>query len=148
MCACGVGSGVRLDETGCACYTGPATTETAARLAVTCRVLPHPACSCLLLFPLCSLPRALSSPTPLPRSRCVSSTNVNVSLLACAHLDYSAGVCSRVLCLSSPSFLSLYGKRSFSVTTPCPRPTRVNTERLAERKTLLYRLGSELNRTV
>jgi hypothetical protein len=42
----------------------------------------------------------------------------------------------------------LYGKRSFFVTTPCPRPTRVNTERLAERETLLYRLGSELNRTV
>ena len=27
-------------------------------------------------------------------------------------------------------------------------PTRVNTERLAERVTLLYHLGSELNRTV
>jgi hypothetical protein len=40
----------------------------------------------------------------------------------------------------------LYGKRSFSVTTPCARPTRDNTERLAERETLLYRLGSELNR--
>ncbi len=42
----------------------------------------------------------------------------------------------------------LYGKRSFSVTTPCARPTRVNTERLAERETLLYRLGSKLNRIV
>jgi hypothetical protein len=41
-----------------------------------------------------------------------------------------------------------YGKRSFSVTTPCARPTRVNTERLAERETLLHRLGSKLNRTV
>ena len=40
----------------------------------------------------------------------------------------------------------LYGKRSFSVTTPCARPTRDNTERLAERETLLYRLGSELHR--
>jgi hypothetical protein len=40
-----------------------------------------------------------------------------------------------------------YGKRSFSV-TPCARPTRVNTERLAERETLLHRLGSKLNRTV
>ena len=44
----------------------------------------------------------------------------------------------------------------FSVTTPCARPTRVNTERsvfpfpffLAERETLLHRLGSKLNRTV
>ena len=35
----------------------------------------------------------------------------------------------------------LYGKRSFSVTTPW-------AERLAEMETLLYRLGSELNRTV
>ena len=46
-----------------------------------------------------------------------------------------------------------YGKRSlryYSVTTPCARPTRVNTERLAERETLLHRLlvGSKLNRTV
>ena len=41
-----------------------------------------------------------------------------------------------------------YGKRSFSVTTPCARPTRVNTERLAERETLLHRLCSDLNRTV
>jgi hypothetical protein len=41
-----------------------------------------------------------------------------------------------------------YGKRSFSVTTPCARPARVNTERLAKRETLLYRLGSELNRIV
>ena len=41
-----------------------------------------------------------------------------------------------------------YGKRSFSVTTPCARPTRVNTERLAERETLLHRLGSKLNRIV
>jgi hypothetical protein len=39
-------------------------------------------------------------------------------------------------------FNRFYGKGSFSVTTPCPRPTRVNTERLAERETLLYRLGS------
>ena len=39
-------------------------------------------------------------------------------------------------------------KRSFSVTTPCARPTRVNTERLAERETLLHSLGSKLNRTV
>jgi len=46
-------------------------------------------------------------------------------------------------------FSRFYGKRSFSVTTPCARPTaRVNTERLAERETFLYRLGSELNRTV
>ena len=37
---------------------------------------------------------------------------------------------------------------SFSVTTPCARPTRVNTKRLAERETLLHRLGSKLNRTV
>ena len=41
-----------------------------------------------------------------------------------------------------------YGKRSFSVTTPCASPTRVDTERLAERETLLHRLGSKLNRTV
>jgi hypothetical protein len=41
-----------------------------------------------------------------------------------------------------------YGKRSVSVTTPCARPTRVNTERLAERETLLYSLGSELNHIV
>jgi hypothetical protein len=47
-----------------------------------------------------------------------------------------------------PYAQNLYGKRSFSVTIPCPRPTRVNTKRLAERKMLLYRLGSELNRTV
>ncbi len=46
------------------------------------------------------------------------------------------------------SVLRFYGKRSFSVTTPCVRPSRVNTERLAERETLLYRLGFELNRTV
>ncbi len=46
------------------------------------------------------------------------------------------------------SFMKLYGKRSFSVTTPCASPTRVNTERLAERETLLHRLGSKLNRTV
>jgi hypothetical protein len=38
-----------------------------------------------------------------------------------------------------------YGKPSFSVTTPC---ARVNTKRLAERETLLHRLGSKLNRTV
>ena len=43
---------------------------------------------------------------------------------------------------------TLYGKRSFSVTTPCASPTRVDTERLAERETLLHRLGSKLNRTV
>ncbi len=36
----------------------------------------------------------------------------------------------------------------FSVTTPCASPTRVDTERLAERETLLYRLGSKLNRIV
>ena len=42
----------------------------------------------------------------------------------------------------------LYGKRSFSVTTPCASPTREDTERLAERETLLHRLGSKLNRTV
>jgi hypothetical protein len=48
----------------------------------------------------------------------------------------------------SPGLVGFYGKRSFSVTTPCTRPTRVNTERLAERETLLHRLGSELNRTV
>jgi hypothetical protein len=41
-----------------------------------------------------------------------------------------------------------YGKRSFSVTTPCARPTRVNTKRLAERETFLHRLDSKLNRTV
>ena len=41
-----------------------------------------------------------------------------------------------------------YGKRSFSVTTPCASPTREDTERLAERETLLHRLGSKLNRTV
>ena len=41
-----------------------------------------------------------------------------------------------------------YGKRSFSVTTPCASPTRVDTERLAERETLLHRLGSKLNRIV
>ena len=41
-----------------------------------------------------------------------------------------------------------YGKRSFSVTTPCASPTRVDTKRLAERETLLHRLGSKLNRTV
>ena len=41
-----------------------------------------------------------------------------------------------------------YGKRSFSVTTPCASPTTVDTERLAERETLLHRLGSKLNRTV
>ena len=42
----------------------------------------------------------------------------------------------------------LYGKRSFSVTTPCASPTREDIERLAERETLLHRLGSKLNRTV
>ena len=47
--------------------------------------------------------------------------------------------------IPSPGF---YGKRSFSVTTPCASPTRVNTERLAERETLLHRLGSKLNRIV
>ena len=41
-----------------------------------------------------------------------------------------------------------YGKRSFSVTTPCASPTRVDTEHLAERETLLHRLGSKLNRIV
>ncbi len=41
-----------------------------------------------------------------------------------------------------------YGKRSFSVTTPCASPTRVDTERLAERETLLHRLGSKLIRIV
>ncbi len=41
-----------------------------------------------------------------------------------------------------------YGKRSFSVTTPYASPTRVDTERLAERETLLHRLGSKLNCTV
>ena len=46
------------------------------------------------------------------------------------------------------SCLEFYGKRSFSVTTPRPRLTRFNTERLAERETLLYRLGSDFNRTV
>ena len=45
-------------------------------------------------------------------------------------------------------YFILYGKRSFSVTTPYARPTRVNTERLAERETLLQRLGSELNRPI
>ena len=44
--------------------------------------------------------------------------------------------------------VGFYGKRSFSVTTPCASPTRVDTERLAERETLLHRLGSKLNRTV
>ena len=44
--------------------------------------------------------------------------------------------------------LGFYGKRSFSVTTPCASPTRVDTERLAERETLLHRLGSKLNRIV
>ena len=48
-------------------------------------------------------------------------------------------------CLKS---LKFYGKRSFSVTTPCASPTREDTERLAERETLLHRLGSKLNRTV
>ena len=43
---------------------------------------------------------------------------------------------------------NLYGKHSFSVTTPCASPTRVDTERLAERETLLHRLGSKLNRIV
>ncbi len=41
-----------------------------------------------------------------------------------------------------------YGKRSFSVTTPCASPTRVDTKRLAERETLLHRLGSKLNSIV
>ena len=45
-------------------------------------------------------------------------------------------------------FWEFYGKRSFSVTTPCASPTRVDTERLAERETLLHRLGSKLNRIV
>ena len=45
-----------------------------------------------------------------------------------------------------PACWEFYGKRSFSVTTPCARPTRVNTERLAERETLLHRLGSKLIR--
>ena len=31
-----------------------------------------------------------------------------------------------------------YGKRSFSVTTPCASPTRLDTERLAEGETLLH----------
>ena len=47
-----------------------------------------------------------------------------------------------------PPGWEFYGKRSFSVTTPCASPTRVDTERLAERETLLHRLGSKLNRTV
>ena len=47
-----------------------------------------------------------------------------------------------------PGLLEFYGKRSFSVTTPCASPTRVDTERLAERETLLHRLGSKLNRIV
>ena len=39
--------------------------------------------------------------------------------------------------------------RNYQVpSTKCARPTRVNTERLAEREPLLYRLGSELNRIV
>jgi len=44
------------------------------------------------------------------------------------------------------SQLQFYGKRSFSVTTPCD--LRVDTERLAEREKLLHRLGSKLNRIV
>ena len=52
--------------------------------------------------------------------------------------------------LSGPPGLTVvfYGKRSFSVPTPWARPTRVNTERLAERETLLYSLGFKLNRIV
>jgi hypothetical protein len=46
------------------------------------------------------------------------------------------------------NFILLYVKRSFSVTTPRPRLIRFNTERLAERETPLYRLGSDFNRTV
>ena len=45
-------------------------------------------------------------------------------------------------------FGCLYGKRSFSATTSCVSPTRVDTERLAERETLLHRLGSKLNHIV
>ena len=50
-----------------------------------------------------------------------------------------------------PGLLGILRKtqfRSFSVTTPCASPTRVDTERLAERETLLHRLGSKLNRIV
>ncbi len=46
-----------------------------------------------------------------------------------------------------PACWEFYGKRSFSVTTPCVSPTRVDTERLAERETLLHRLGSKLDRS-
>ena len=50
-------------------------------------------------------------------------------LLSQVNAAASASVC--VDCL-------FYGKRSFSVTTPCASPTRVDTERLAERETLLH----------
>ena len=46
------------------------------------------------------------------------------------------------------AYWEFYGKRSFSVTTPCDLRTRVDTERLAERETLLHRLGSKLPYTL
>ena len=54
-----------------------------------CVLRPAPACCCSRV---CSLPRALSNPTPLPRSRCVCcSASLTVGVLGCAELETSAG---------------------------------------------------------
>ena len=51
---------------------------------------------------------------------------------------FLAPVDDNVTAISIVTKSQSYGKRSFSVTTPCARPTRVNTKRLAERETLLH----------
>jgi hypothetical protein len=51
---------------------------------------------------------------------------------------FLAPVDDNVTAISIVTMSQSYGKRSFSVTTPCARPTRVNTKRLAERETLLH----------
>ena len=85
-----------------------------------------------------------------PRPHPARADTAHTSMHATRDRPTRARACVRP---AQPRALSMcvddfYGKRSFSVTTPCARPTRVNTERLAERETLLHRLGSKLNRTV
>ena len=88
--------------------------------------------------------RRFRSPYALPRQPRPLHAAYLVLLLDITHLEQTASLAFRKKGEEGiPGILrKTVRKRSFSVTT------LLNTERLAERETSLYSLGSELNRTV